>query len=185
MRVFFTSTRSLQIAIASGLAMASIAGNASAQSTRYIPPELPAAQETPSNIIRLQKEAEKALQRGVEALKSGDYVTAEQNFETVLEFDPDNENVNYFMALAKIGNNNKQEATKFLKTAIKSNSNFFAARETLALVSVELGDYPEAIKQRDALRAQRDKCTENSCADLGKLNLAVAKVESALRAAAQ
>jgi len=133
--------------------------------------------------LKLLHDAEDALQEGVEALKAGDYELAEQMFDVVLSYDQDNAMVHYFMALAMAGQGEMTAAMGHLKTTVRYDPSHVDARETLALIAIEMGDTAEAQEQLEALVEMRDRCSARGCQDLDALDYAVTRVQSAVQSA--
>jgi len=161
------------------LAFASTTG-AFAQNPESSPPPDPTTQRQYDDYRGMQN-AQKDLQDGVDALKSGDYESAELKFKAVLAYDPDNATVLYFMGITEIGLGDLAQAQGYLKEAVDVKRDYYEAREVLAMVSINIGDLAEAQIQLDDLWDLRDKCAANGCEDLETLTQMIAKVQTALR----
>lgn len=127
-----------------------------------------------------REQARKALADGAEALKKGDYRLAEEKFEEVLSYSPNDPLANYLMGLAKIGADKKKAAVRYLEKAISRKKDYIEARETLGLLEVELGRNDKAEAQLEALKQLREKCSDEGCDD-ARLELAIGKLEQALQ----
>ncbi len=127
-------------------------------------------------------DVETVYREALEALSEADYRTAEKKLAQVLKVAPKDAQANYFMALAKIGQGKQKSSVRYLERAINERPDYIEARETLGLVSIELGRTDDARDQLDALKEIESGCQSNGCegVDQARLAEAAAKLEAAL-----
>lgn len=130
-----------------------------------------------------EKELKADLNAGIEAMKAGDYATAEEKFAKILDEVPDHPQTNYLMARVKLQQGQVEDCVSHLNTAVRKDRDFIEARELLALVEATRGNKDAAREQLSALIELRDKCTarKSKCKlDKARLNEAIARVEGVL-----
>ncbi len=127
-----------------------------------------------------QLERDKTFDEGLLALAANDYETAEFKFEKVLRDHRRHPQLNYYMALAKLGLEKMDESVKYLKRAVRYDKYYVVARETLALVEIDLGNPDGAAEQLEALQKLRPKCSSTPKCDEARLEVAISKVSAAL-----
>lgn len=128
-------------------------------------------------------DVEKAFADGIDALKAGDYETAEKKFGEVLLAAPTHPEANYYMALSKIGVGKPKNAVRYLEKAIKARGAFVEARQKLALVKIELGDPDAAREQAAAIEALKEQCAATGDCDqayVDRVESAIIKIRDAL-----
>ncbi len=127
-------------------------------------------------------DAAESYREGVEALKAGDYRTAEKRFEEVLSVAKDMPEANYYMGLAKVGREKDKASVRFFNRAIKERPDFIEAREQVALVYIRTERPEEAEKQLVALKDMLASCANNGCEEvvMTRTEQAIANVEAAL-----
>ena len=123
-------------------------------------------------------DAAKEYQKGLDALKAGDYKTADSSFNHVLEVAPKNLGGLLGSGLAKTGLQDFKGASTAYKGALGVDGNNILALRGYALSLVSLGDADGAGKQLDVLKKRAAACAD-TCADAAALKAAIAAVESA------
>ena len=118
---------------------------------------------------------------GVDYLDKKNYKQAERAFEDVLDVAARDANTNYMMALAQVGQEDFKNARKFLRNAVKYDSNHAYARGWLGAVEAKLGDAAKANEQKAALAAAKAKCA-GTCPEAAVIDGGLARIEEALAA---
>ena len=129
----------------------------------------------------LEKDLEKALQEGMDAMQAGDYETADAMFEIILERNPNQPQVNYYMAVVKIGEGDMPSSVPYLDTAIAADPDYVEPRYLLAKIALMTGDTDVAQAQLGALKEIQAACQSGGCeANTNLLPAAVSELEGAL-----
>lgn len=121
----------------------------------------------------------KRYAQGVDLLKAGNYKQAEKAFDDVLDVAAKDANTNYMMSLAQIGQNDFNNARKYLRNAVKYDGNMALARGWLGAVEARLGDKGKAEEQKTALVDLQTKCA-GACAENAQIDGAIARIDAAL-----
>ena len=121
----------------------------------------------------------KKYEEGKAFLAAKDYKKAEKAFDAVLDVAQRDANTNYMMALSQIGQEDFKNARKFLRNAVKYDSNHVYARGWLGAIEARLGDPTKAGEQRTALAVMKEKCA-GACPDAATIDAALARIETQL-----
>jgi tetratricopeptide (TPR) repeat protein len=123
----------------------------------------------------------KKYEEGKALLAAKDYKKAEKAFEAVLDVAQRDANTNYMMALAQLGQDDLKNARKFLRNAVKYDSDHAHARGWLGVVEAKLGDPARAGEQRTALATMKEKCA-GTCPDAAVIDTSLARIETQMAA---
>ena len=126
----------------------------------------------------------KTYQKGVDALKAGDFKSADADFDQVLEFAPREINTLNLSGVAKARLGNFKGARDAYKKALAVNANFIPARQGYALALIALGDRDGATKESDTLKDRAATCA-NACPDAAALVAAITAIDGTLNASAK
>lgn len=121
----------------------------------------------------------KRYSQGLEFLKAQNYKQAEKAFDDVLDVVGKDPNANFMMALAQVGQQDFNNARKFLRNAVKYDANHAMARGWLGAVEAKQGDAGKAAEQKLALEGLKAKCAD-TCAEAAAINAAIAQVDAAI-----
>jgi tetratricopeptide (TPR) repeat protein len=116
--------------------------------------------------------------QGVELMKAGNFKQAEKAFDDVLDVAGKDANANYMMALAQIGQQDFNNARKYLRNAVKYDGNHALARGWLGAVEAKQGDAGKAAEQKTALEGLKAKCA-GTCAEAATIDAAIARIDAA------
>jgi tetratricopeptide (TPR) repeat protein len=121
----------------------------------------------------------KKYAEGVDLLKQSNWKQAAKAFDEVLDVAPRDPNTNYMMSLAKIGDQNFNDARKYLRNAVKYQPSFPQARGWLGAVEAKLGDSGKANEQKTALVDLKTKCA-GTCPEAAAIEAAIARVDASI-----
>ena len=121
----------------------------------------------------------KRYAQGVEFLKAQNYKQAEKAFDDVLDVAAKDPNTNFMMSLAQIGQQDFNNARKYLRNAVKYDGNNAMARGWLGAVEARQGDAGKAAEQKTALEGLKVKCA-GTCAEAAVIDKAIAQIDSAI-----
>lgn len=121
----------------------------------------------------------KRYAQGVDLLKAGNYKQAERAFDDVLDVAGKDPNANYMMALTQVGQQDFNNARKYLRNAVKFDGNHALARGWLGAIEAKLGDAGKAGEQKTALEGLKAKCA-GTCAEAATIDAAIARVDAAI-----
>lgn len=119
----------------------------------------------------------KRYSQGVELLKAGNFKQAERAFDDVLDVAAKDPNSNFMMSLAQIGQQDFEQARKYLRLTVKYDANQVQARGWLGAVEAKLGDAAKAAEQKTALEAMKAKCA-GACPEAKALDTALARIDT-------
>lgn len=121
----------------------------------------------------------KRYTQGLELLKAGNYKQAEKAFDDVLDAAPKDPSSNFMMSLAQIGQQDFEQARKFLRNTVKYDANHVQARGWLGAIEAKLGDAGKAAEQKTALEAAKAKCA-TTCPEAKSIDASLARIDSYL-----
>lgn len=121
----------------------------------------------------------KRYAQGVDLLKAGNFKQAEKAFDDVLDFAGKDANANYMMALAQIGQQDFNNARKYLRNAVKYDKDHALARGWLGAVEAKQGDAGKAAEQKTALEGLKAKCA-GTCPEAETIDAAIARIDAAV-----
>jgi Tfp pilus assembly protein PilF len=122
-------------------------------------------------------------QKGVAALKDGDYREADRAFSHVIEVAPKDSTTLFAMGLAKAGEKDLRGAAKFYDRALKADPQHIGARRELAVTEAQLGQTDKAKTELATLQTRATACGD-ACPDADQLKASVAAVQAAVAPAA-
>ncbi len=119
----------------------------------------------------------KRYTQGMELLKAGNFKQAEKAFDDVLGAAPKDPSTNFMMSLAQVGQQDFNQARKYLRSTVKYDANHVQARGWLGAVEARLGDTAKAAEQKTALEAAKAKCAA-TCPEAELINTAIARIDT-------
>ncbi len=119
-----------------------------------------------------QTDATVPYQKGIAALKAGDYAKAIKELRAAQSANSSIGAIPYALGIAYAGAGQKPEAKKALQSAVRTGNAPIPAYLQLGLVSLELGDRDLAIKQHAALENKLAKCN-SKCGDEAEIKAAM------------
>ena len=119
----------------------------------------------------------KRYTQGLELLKSGNFKQAEKAFDDVLGAAPKDPATNFMMSLAQIGQQDFDQARKYLRLTVKYDANNVGARGWLGAIEAKLGDAAKAAEQKTALEAAKAKCAE-TCPEAKAIDASIARIDA-------
>ena len=123
-------------------------------------------------------------QKGVTALKTNDFKTADQAFDHVLQASPNHLQTLILSGFTKASLNNFRGARDAYKKAISVDANQVQAHRGYALALVSLGDNDGANKELDVIKQRVTVCA-GTCPQAADLNAAVSAVQAAMASGAK
>lgn len=118
----------------------------------------------------------KRYAQGVDLLKAGNFKQAEKAFDDVLSVAAKDPGTNYMMSLAQIGQQDFNNARKYLRNAVKYDGANAAARGWLGAIEAKLGDAGKAAEQKTALEAAKATCA-GACPEAKTIDQAIARID--------
>lgn len=134
------------------------ATGAAAQGYDYSMPQDKAVEKTIS-----EDDLKKLLEEGMEAMQAKDYATAESKFQEILDENPSQPQVNYYMAVVKIGEGDVPASVDYLDMAIAADPEYVEPRHLLAKIALMTGNTDVAQAQLDALKGIQATCASGEC----------------------
>jgi tetratricopeptide (TPR) repeat protein len=122
-------------------------------------------------------------QKGLAALKDGQFREAEHDFNNVLTVDPKDADTLYMLGAARAGHGDEKGAAKAYEKSLSVDANQIPARREYALALAKLGQAAKAQAQLAMLQARAASCG-GSCPEAADLNAAVSSVQATLTPAA-
>lgn len=119
-------------------------------------------------------------QKGLSAFQAKQYKKATTAFKRTLKVTPKNANAQYLLGLSYARLDNYKRARKPLEKAVKYAPAMIDAHRDLSLVYLKLDMTDKAEKTLAGIKAEKTKCA-GSCANAEKINLAIAKIEDAMK----
>ena len=117
-------------------------------------------------------------QKGVDALKSGEYKKAERAFKRVTKVAKKDANTRYMLGLAHLGQEENKAAAKSFERAVKYDAELYAAHGKLGATYVLLDKLDKADGVLADLQAASAACA-STCPEAAKIAAAIAEVETA------
>lgn len=117
-------------------------------------------------------------QAGLELLRGSEFKNAEKKFSKVLKASSRHPQSNYYMGLAKVGQEKHKSATRYFKAAVRYDENFYEAYAGLGEAYVNAGKTEKAQKVMADLAERAASCGE--CADSARINKAQSDIQMAL-----
>lgn len=121
----------------------------------------------------------KRYAQGVEFLKAQNYKQAERAFDDVLDVAKKDANTNFMMGLTQVGQQDFNNARKYLRNAVKYDGANAMARGWLGAVEAKQGDLGKAVEQKTALEGLKAKCA-GTCPEAASIDRAIAQVDAAI-----
>ena len=118
-------------------------------------------------------------QKGVTALKAGQFRQAEEAFDHVLTAAPRNGDVWLLMGVSKEGKGDLKGAEKAYEKSVKFAPDNIVAHQELGTALAKLNQADKAKAELDLLQKKAAACGD-SCADAAKLKTAIAAVQGAM-----
>lgn len=118
----------------------------------------------------------KRYAQGVELLKAGNFKQAEKAFDDVLDAAPKDPSSNFMMSLTQIGQQDFEQARKYLRLTVKYDANNVGARGWLGAIEAKLGDAGKATEQKAALEAAKAKCA-GACPEAKAIDAGLARID--------
>ncbi|MEQ1784729.1 MAG: tetratricopeptide repeat protein, partial [Hyphomonadaceae bacterium] len=118
----------------------------------------------------------KRYTQGMELLKAGNFKQAEKAFDDVLDAAPKDPSSNFMMSLTQIGQQDFEQARKYLRLTVKYDANNVGARGWLGSVEAKLGDAGKAAEQKTALEAAKAKCA-GTCPEAKAIDAGLARID--------
>lgn len=118
----------------------------------------------------------KRYAQGVELLKAGNFKQAEKAFDDVLDVAPKDPSSNFMMSLTQIGQQDFEQARKYLRLTVKYDANNIGARGWLGAVEAKQGDAAKAAEQKTALEAAKAKCA-GICPEAKAIDAGIARID--------
>lgn len=112
-----------------------------------------------------QRDPTPFYQKGIAALRSGQYAEAEKQFGEVLGIVPQNAQANYMMGLAHEGKQDFKNAARSYKQALRIDRKLYDARAHLGTTALRLGARGDAERQLKMLQEADAKCAQKCLAD--------------------
>jgi Tfp pilus assembly protein PilF len=117
-------------------------------------------------------------QKGIQALKAGDYRHAEESFDRVLNAAPKNGQVWLLMGMSKEGKGDLKGAEKAYEKSVKFAPDNIAAHQQLGMALAKLNETDKAKAELQFLQQKATAC--GSCGDADALKAAVNAVQGAM-----
>lgn len=118
----------------------------------------------------------KRYAQGVEQLKASNFKQAEKAFGDVLRAAPKDPSTNFMMSLSQIGQQDFEQARKYLRNTVKYDANHVQARGWLGAIEAKLGDPAKAAEQKAALEAAKATCA-TTCPEAKAIDTALARID--------
>jgi tetratricopeptide (TPR) repeat protein len=118
----------------------------------------------------------KRYAQGVEQLKASNFKQAEKAFGDVLRAAPKDPSSNFMMSLAQIGQQDFEQARKYLRNTVKYDANHVQARGWLGAIEAKLGDAAKAAEQKTALEAAKATCA-GTCPEAKSIDTGIARID--------
>ena len=117
-------------------------------------------------------------QAGVKYLQDKDYAQAERRFSKVIRGTRRNANANYFMGLAKVGQDEHKGSIRYFKSAVKYDKKLYKAHGSLGAAYAVTGKADKANKVMATLNEAAVSC--GTCSDAGQIKAAQNQITAAL-----
>ena len=118
----------------------------------------------------------KRYAQGVEQLKASNFKQAEKAFGDVLRAAPKDPSSNFMMSLAQIGQQDFEQARKYLRNTVKYDANHVQARGWLGAIEAKLGDAAKSAEQKTALEAAKATCA-GTCPEAKAIDTGIARID--------
>lgn len=118
-------------------------------------------------------------QKGMNALKGGEYAAAKSSFARVLGVAPNDANTNFLAGMADAGLNDYKGAAKHYEKAVRQDSKLIVAQQELGVTYVKLGDTAKAQATLTKLQSMNASC-KSTCKDADLIAKAVSAIQAAL-----
>jgi len=118
-------------------------------------------------------------QKGMNALKGGEYAAAKSSFARVLGVAPNDANTNFLAGMADAGLNDYKAAAKHYEKAVRQDGKLIVAQQELGVTYVKLGDTAKAQATLTKLQGMNTSCN-SICKEADQLAKAVSAVQAAL-----
>jgi tetratricopeptide (TPR) repeat protein len=118
-------------------------------------------------------------QEGVRFLQANQFKDAKKAFGQVLGVAPKDAATNYMMALADIGLDDKKDARKYLRNAVKYKDDLIEAKGWLGAIEFQTGESQKADEQKTALEGLKATCA-GTCDKAKVIDEALARIAAAM-----
>ena len=122
-------------------------------------------------------------QAGVKLLQAGDYRQADRKFGKVLKATRRNANVNYYMGLAKVGQDKHKSSIRYFKSAAKYDKTLYEAQGSLGAAYANSGKAEKAQEVMVKLETIAAEC--GTCSNAVRIKAAQDQITAALSGAPQ
>ena len=117
-------------------------------------------------------------QDGLKSLRNSDFKNAEKKFDRVIKSTRRNPQANYYMGVAKVGQDKHKSATRYFKAAVRYDETFYEAYAGLGKAYANAGKTEKAQKVVAELNERAASCGE--CADATRINKAQTAIQTVL-----
>lgn len=117
-------------------------------------------------------------QKGVSAIKAQNYKQADKMFGRVLKATRRDAGANYYMGVAKAGQNKDKSSIRYFKAAAKYKPDLYEAHAGLGAAYAATGKTEKAQAVLTTLQSEAANC--NGCANASRISASISKVETAL-----
>ena len=117
-------------------------------------------------------------QDGISLLRSSEFKSAEKKFGQVLRAARRHPQANYYMGVAKVGQDKHKSATRYFKSAVKYDESFYEAYAGLGKAYANAGKAEKAQKVLADLAERAASCGQ--CSDSARISKAQTDIQAAL-----
>ena len=117
-------------------------------------------------------------QAGLKLLRAGEYKDADRKLKKVIRGTSRNASANYYMGLAKVGQEKHKDSVRYFKSAAKYDKNLFEAHSGLGVAYAVTGKTDKANDVIANLNEAAVKC--GTCSNAGRIKTAQDKITAAL-----
>ena len=118
-------------------------------------------------------------QAGLSAIKAQNYKSADKSFKRVLSATRKDAGANYYMGVAKAGQNKNKSSIRYFKAAARYKPDLYEAHAGLGKAYAVTGKTEKAQKVLATLQSEAANC--NGCANAGRISNAITEIETALK----
>lgn len=117
-------------------------------------------------------------QAGIEFLRASDFKAAERKFSHVLKASKSHAPTNFYMGVAKVGQEKHKSASRYFKSAVRYDKNYYEAYAALGKAYVNSSKVDKAQKVLLDLNERAAECGE--CIDAARIQKAQKDIQTAL-----
>jgi len=122
-------------------------------------------------------------QAGIEFLRASDFKSAERKFLHVLKASKSHAPSNFYMGVAKVGQEKHKSAARYFKSAVRYDKTYFEAYSALGKAYINSGKVEKAQKVLADLNERAADC--GTCNDAARIQKAQTIIQSALEGGVQ